>query len=64
MWTFVQNLRRKIYSKSFQPKWSFVKSIPGLFVDAGDATQAVDALQRGHRLRQDDAQITLAGKRS
>jgi hypothetical protein len=26
---FVQNLRRKIYTKSFRPKWRFVKLVPG-----------------------------------
>jgi hypothetical protein len=28
-WTFVQNLRVKIYPRSFRPKRSFSKSIPG-----------------------------------
>jgi hypothetical protein len=40
-WKFVQNLRVYIYLKSFRPKWSFVKLIPGRHHAADDVTLCV-----------------------
>jgi hypothetical protein len=34
----------KIYPKIFQPKWSFVKSVPGVFLLAGQILLTVKVL--------------------